>query len=151
MVKPDLTSPATSASTVPAVDVDAYNQRGIRALEQARKARGVRSAESFARLLADRTGGSPSSSTYHRWLRGEAPIPLWIVLAAAEESQQSLDTLLADAELPVGVLSRLDHIEDLLGVLQAQMIEVRERVGLPWHGATDEAADEHPGGSDALP
>jgi hypothetical protein len=125
------------------VRVEGYNQLGVRALQRAQNARGVRSAEGFAKLLAERTGGSPSSSTYHRWLRGEAPIPLWIVLAAAEESQQSLDALLADAELPPGVLDRLDRIEDVLGVLQAQMIEVRERVGLPWQAAApDELAED---------
>ncbi len=52
--------------------VDDYNQLAIRALERAQKTRGVRSAEAFARLLAERTGGYPSSSTYHRWLRGES-------------------------------------------------------------------------------
>jgi hypothetical protein len=130
------------------VSVEGYNRLGVRALQRAQTARGVRSAERFARLLADRTDGPPSSSTYHRWLRGEAPIPLWIVLAAAEESQQSLDALLSDAELPPGVLDRLDRIEDVLGVLQAQMIEVRERVGLPWQAA---APDELPEEGEALP
>jgi hypothetical protein len=134
------------------VHVEGYNRLGIRALERAQKVRGVRSAERFARLLADRTGGSPSSSTYHRWLRGEAPIPLWIVLAAAEEAQQSLDALFTDAELPPGVLDRLEQIDDLLGVLQAQMIEVRERLGLPWqaHPAA-EATDERPERGQAQP
>jgi hypothetical protein len=55
---------------------------------------------------------------------------------------------LADAELPPGFLDRLNRIEDLLGVLQAQMIEVRERVGLPWQTA---APDELPEEGEALP
>lgn len=123
------------------VQLEDYNRMGRLALERAQKARGIRSAEAYAKLLADRTGGSPSSSTYHRWLRGETPIPLWVILVAAEESQQSLDSLLAEADLPQPLTARLDQLGDQIGVLQAQMIEVRERLDLPWRSESSEDPD----------
>lgn len=126
------------------VQLEDYNRMGRIALERAQKARGVRSAEAFAKLLAARTGGYPSSSTYHRWLRGESPIPLWIVLVAAEEAEQSLDSLLAEGQLPESVGERLGQLEELIGVLQAQMIEVRERLDLPWQSERAEEPATRP-------
>jgi hypothetical protein len=110
------------------VGFDEYNEAAIRALERAQKARGVRSAEAFVKLLAARTGGYPSSSTYHRWLRGETPIPAWVVLVAAEEAQQSLDGLLADVILPRPVHDRLDAVNASIGDLQTQIADLHERM-----------------------
>jgi hypothetical protein len=113
------------------MDASDYNAAGARALERAQKASGVRSAEAFAKLLAARTGGQPSTSTYHRWLRGDAPIPFWVVLAAAEQVDQSLDTLAASADLPPSILNRLAQIEAVVADLSSQLAEVRVRLGLP--------------------
>jgi hypothetical protein len=110
------------------VQVDDYNQLAIRALERAQKTRGVRSAEAFARLLAERTGGYPSSSTYHRWLRGESPIPVWVVLVAAEEADATVDTLLAEAALPRSALDRLDQVEQQLAGLRAEIARLQEQL-----------------------
>ncbi len=109
------------------MQVDDYNQLAIRALERAQKTRGVRSAEAFARLLAERTGGYPSSSTYHRWLRGESPIPVWVVLVAAEEADATVDTLLAEAALPRSALDRLDQVEQQLASLRAAITRLQEQ------------------------
>ena len=111
------------------VRVDDYNQLAIRALERAQKTRGARSAEAFSKLLAERTGGYPSSSTYHRWLRGESPIPLWVVLVAAEETENTLDALLAEAALPRPALDRLSQVEEQLAALHAEIEQLRERLG----------------------
>lgn len=107
--------------------VDEYNRLAIRALERAQKTRGVRSAEAFARLLAQRTGGYPSSSTYHRWLRGESPIPVWVVLVAAEEADATVDTLLAEAALPRSALDRLDQVEQQLASLRAAITRLQQQ------------------------
>jgi hypothetical protein len=98
--------------------VDDYNSMALQALQRAQDARGVRSAEAFAKLLAARTGGSPSSSTYHRWLRGESPIPAWVLLAAADEAGESLDALVTSGELRVAAGRRLVEVEDEIGTLR---------------------------------
>jgi hypothetical protein len=122
--------------------VNDYNRRGIRALELAQKACGIRSAEAFAKLLAERTGGSsPDGSTYRRWLRGDGVIPAWAIIAAAEEAHESFDSLLGADNLPSSSVQELEHVKTLLGVLQAQMIEVREQLHLPWR-TTDEKAED---------
>ena len=115
------------------VGVDDYNVMALEALQRAQDVRGVRSAEAFAKLLAARTGGSPSSSTYHRWLRGESPIPAWVLLAAADEASESLDTLVTSAEPRAAATQRLVEVEDEIGGLRdalgeavAEIASVRE-------------------------
>jgi hypothetical protein len=111
-----------SGSTVRPVQLEDYNAVALQALQRAQDARGVRSAEAFAKLLAARTGGAPSSSTYHRWLRGETPIPAWVLLAAAEEAAESLDTLVSSTALQTEVQHRLAELDD-------QVTNLRETIG----------------------
>ena len=108
------------------MQVDDYNQLAIRALERAQKAGGVKSAEAFARSLAQRTGGYPSSSTYHRWLRGESPIPVWAVLVAADEADTTVDALLAEAALPTSALDRLHQVEQQLASMHAEIARLQQ-------------------------
>jgi hypothetical protein len=110
------------------VQVDDYNQLAIHALERAQKAGGVKSAEAFARLLAERTGGYPSSSTYHRWLRGESPIPVWAVLVAAEEADTTVDALLAEAAMPTSALDRLHEVEQQLASMHAEIARLQQQL-----------------------
>lgn len=98
------------------MSVDDYNQRVIRALEQAQRRAGVRSGAAFARRLATRVGGSPDSSTYQRWLRGDSVAPAWALVAAAEEAGEGLDGLLGlDGDDRIRQLeARLSHLETSL-------------------------------------
>src|SRR5262249_37486324 len=52
----------------PHVAVDDYNRRAIGAPRHAQVLAGARSANAFARLLAERGHGSPSQSPYRRWI-----------------------------------------------------------------------------------
>jgi hypothetical protein len=113
--------------------VDDYNRRAVTALRHAQRASGARSANAFARLMAERAHGSPSASTYRRWIAGEAIVPAWALQVAAEVASLSLQQLLTDetsGEAPSHDWRA--RIEDALGRLESEMIEVRQRVGLPW-------------------
>jgi hypothetical protein len=126
--------------------VDDYNRRAIAALRHAQHVSGARSANAFARLMAERGNGSPSASTYRRWIAGEAVVPAWALQVAAEVAGATLQALL-DAEQ--GVRATPDdwraQIEDAIGRLEGEMIEVRQRVGLPWQSQeSDAAADQSP-------
>ena len=104
------------AVTSNVVSVDDYNQRVIRALEQAQRRAGVRSGAAFARRLATRTGGSPDASTYQRWLRGDSVAPGWALVAAAEEAGEGLDGLLRlDGD------DRMRQLEERLSQLEASL------------------------------
>lgn len=118
------------------VAVDDYNRRAVAALERAQALSGARSANGFARLLAERASGSPSASTYRRWVLGEAVVPAWAIEVAAEVAGTTVQGLL-DAEQP-----ELDdwraQIEESIGRLEGEIIELREHLDLPRHGrATD--------------
>jgi hypothetical protein len=115
--------------------VDDYNRRAIAALRQAQQASGARSATAFARLLADHANGSPSASTYRRWITGEAIVPAWALQLAAEVAGLSVQQLLAGPGSDEAFADdwRL-RVEDAIGRLESEMIEVRQRVGLPWQG-----------------
>jgi hypothetical protein len=126
--------------------VDDYNRRAIAALRHAQHVSGARSANAFARLMAERGNGSPSASTYRRWIAGEAVVPAWALQVAAEVAGTTLQALL-DAE--EGIQATPDdwraRIEDAIGRLEGEMIEVRQRVGLPWQSQeSDAAADTSP-------
>lgn len=121
---------------------DDYNRQGIQALKRAQAALGIRNTDEFAKTLAERTGGSPSGSTYRRWLRGDAVIPMWAVLAAADAAHARLEDLLAASpDYPAD--RKVTELERTVNFLQTQVTELRERVGLPSHasgGEDDQAA-----------
>jgi hypothetical protein len=120
--------------------VDDYNRRAITALRHAQHASGARSANAFARLMAERAAGSPSASTYRRWITGEAIVPAWALQLAADVAGLSLSQLLADE--PSGETPGDDwraRVEEAIGHLESEMIEVRQRVGLPWQSAERDA------------
>ena len=128
--------------------MDDYNRRAIAALRHAQHVSGARSANAFARLMAERGNGSPSASTYRRWIAGEAIVPAWALQVAAEVAGTTLQALL-DAEEGVQATSHdwRARIEDAIGRLEGEMIEVRQRVGLPWRQESDAdttAADQSP-------
>ena len=76
------------------VAVDDYNRRAIAALRHAQHLSGARSANAFARLLAERGHGSPSQSTYRRWIAGEAVVPAWALQVAADVAGTTVQSLL---------------------------------------------------------
>jgi len=124
--------------------VDDYNRRAIAALRHAQHVSGARSANAFARLMAERGNGSPSASTYRRWIAGEAIVPAWALQVAAEVAGTTLQALL-DAEEGSHVADDWRaRVEDAIGRLEGEMIEVRQRVGLPWRQESDAAADQSP-------
>src|SRR3954464_14842810 len=104
---------------------------------------GSRSANAFARLLAERGNGSPSSSTYRRWIAGEAVVPAWALQVAADVAGTTVQTLLdGEARSEPASDDWRAYVEDAIGRLESEMIEVRQRVGLPWQGReTGEATD----------
>jgi hypothetical protein len=120
------------------VAVDEYNRRAIDALSQAQLLSGARSGNAFARMLAERAHGSPSASTYRRWIGGEAVVPAWAIQVAADVAGTSVQALLdGESGAPAVADDWRARIEDALGRLESEMIEVRQHVGLPWQ--SDEA------------
>ena len=110
----------------------------------------MRSATSFARTLAERASGSPSASAYRRWITGEAVVPAWALDVAAEVVGATVQDLLDGAEgigTPVGTW-RVE-MSEAIGRLEAEMIEVRQHVGLPWRSGDRVAANDeaHPSGA----
>ena len=137
---------AESGVIVRHVAVDDYNRRAIEALRQAQLLTGARSANAFARLLAEQGHGSPSQSTYRRWIAGEAIVPAWALQVAADVAETTVQALLDGSDQPEAAPADWRaRIEDAIGRLESEMIEVRERVGLPWQGEqsaeTTDAAD----------
>jgi hypothetical protein len=124
--------------------VDDFNRRAIDALRHAQQASGARSANAFARQMADRASGSPSASTYRRWITGEAIVPAWALEVAAEVAGLSLHALLEpnDADAPPDDWRA--RVEDAIGRLESEMIEVRQHVGLPWREERDAGAAPSP-------
>ena len=112
--------------------VDDYNRRAVAALERAQALSGARSANGFARLLAERASGSPSASTYRRWIIGEAVVPAWAIEVAAEAAGTTVQSLLED-ERP-GLDDWRAQIEESIGRLEGEIIELREQLDLPAHG-----------------
>src|SRR4051812_16426539 len=126
------------------VAIDEYNRRAIAALSHAQQLAGARSGNAFARLLAERGNGSPSASTYRRWIAGEAVVPAWAVQVAAEVADTTVQALF---DAPGGTRPTAQdwqaRVEDAIGRLESEMIEVRQRVGLPWQTVESEIpADE---------
>jgi hypothetical protein len=121
--------------------VDDYNRRAIAALRQAQQASSARSATAFARLMADKANGSPSASTYRRWITGEAIVPAWALELAAEVAGLSLQQLVAaPGSGDVAPDDWRSRVDDAIGRLESEMIEVRQRVGLPWQSEERDAA-----------
>jgi hypothetical protein len=124
----------------PRVAVDEYNRRAIEALTQAQQLSGARSGNAFARMLSDRAHGSPSASTYRRWIAGEAVVPAWAIQVAADVAGTTVQALLdGDGAVPAVDEDWRARIEDALGRLEGEMIEVRQRVGLPWQSEEEDA------------
>jgi hypothetical protein len=125
------------------VAVDEYNRHAIEALRHAQVLAGARSANAFARLLAERGHGSPSQSTYRRWIAGEAVVPAWALQVAADVAGTTVQALL-DGESTSASASDdwRARVEDAIGRLEGEMIEVRERVGLPWQRADTDTSEE---------
>jgi len=114
----------------------------------------------FAATLNRELGVPISPTTLSGWETGRRTVPAAVWLAAALSSNQSLDALLADVGAPnvstwvdsIGLTGRLDVLMNTIGRLEAELIEVRQHLGLPWHSVTDaELPPGHPlpGTSDA--
>jgi len=125
------------------VAVDEYNRRAIAALSHAQQLAGARSANAFARLLSERGHGSPSASTYRRWIAGEAIVPAWAIQVAADVAGTTVQALL-DGQTDARAASEdwRARIEDAIGRLESEMIEVRQRVGLPWQSQETETTSD---------
>jgi hypothetical protein len=121
------------------VAVDDYNRRAVTALERAQVLSGARSANGFARLLAERASGSPSPSTYRRWILGEAVVPAWALEVAAEVAGTTIQGLLED-ERPE-LADWRTHIEESIGRLEGEIIELREHLDLPRQAHNVDARD----------
>jgi hypothetical protein len=73
-------------------------------------------------------------------------VPAWALQVAAEVAATSLQALLdADVSAQAVPDDWRARIEDAIGRLEGEMIEVRQRVGLPWQSQeSDAAADQSP-------
>jgi hypothetical protein len=142
-VKPYLRRPRRIWRYAPRIAVDAYNQLAIEALQRAQQRSGARSANAFARLLSQSANGSPSASSYRRWITGKAAIPAWALQLAAEVVGTTVHDLLEPEPATDGPSHnwRL-QIEDAIGRLESEMIEVREHVGLPWQDRGSSETDQ---------
>src|SRR3954468_8271142 len=78
---------------VRAMTTDEYNRRAIAALSHAQHLAGARSGNAFARLLAERGHGSPSSSKYRRWIAGEPIVPAGAIQVATEVAGTTVQAL----------------------------------------------------------
>lgn len=123
--------------------VDAYNQRAINALQRAQSLSGARSAVAFARLLAERTAGAPSASAYRRWINAEATVPAWALGVAAEVVGVSVEELLGGEPANTASDDWRRHLEDAIGRLEDEMIEVRKQLGLSWRDGEEKSPSEH--------
>ena len=122
--------------------VDPYNQRAIDALQRAQGLSGARSAVAFARRLAERAGGSPSASAYRRWITGEAIVPAWALGVAADVVGITVEELVSgESSVAVSNDWRV-RVEDAIGRLESEMIEVRQQVGLPWQDSDSAEPDQ---------
>jgi hypothetical protein len=150
---------ADSCSTVQirryasAMAIEEYNRRAIAVLERAQRLSEARSASGFARAIAELAGGSPSGTSYRRWITGEALVPAWALEAAAEAAGTTLPALLVEnTQIPNSSSDWRAQMEDTIGRLQAEVIELRERVelkevpGVPKDVASlSRPADQHSG------
>jgi hypothetical protein len=125
------------------VAIDPYNHRAIDALQRAQALSGARSAVAFARLLAERAGGSPSASAYRRWITGEAVVPAWALGVAAEVVGVAVAELVSGEPADAAPDQWRRQIEDAIGRLEGEMIEVREKLGMPWSDRQEESTSEH--------
>jgi hypothetical protein len=113
------------------VAVEEYNRRAVTALTRAQRLSDAPSGSAFARMLAARAGGAPSGTSYRRWINEEALVPAWALEAAAEVAGTTLAALLAaDNGLDAESADWRAQMEDSIGRLQAEIIELRERVGV---------------------
>jgi hypothetical protein len=113
------------------VAVEEYNRRAVTALTRAQRMSDAPSGSAFARRLAERAGGAPSGTSYRRWINEEALVPAWALEVAAEVAGTTLAELLsADTGLDAESADWRVQMEDTIGRLQAELIELRARVGL---------------------
>jgi hypothetical protein len=111
--------------------IEQYNRRAIAVLERAQRLSQARSATAFARSIADLAGGSPSGTSYRRWITGDALVPAWALEAAAEAAGSTLPALMLEEPQVSDTSSDWrTQIEDTIGRLQAEVIELRERLGV---------------------
>lgn len=110
--------------------IEQYNRRAIAVLERAQRLSEARSATAFARSIADLADGSPSGTSYRRWTAREALVPAWALEAAAEAAGTTLPALLLEEpRVSDTAADWRTQIEDTIGRLQAEVIELRERLG----------------------
>ncbi len=109
------------------MDQDHYNRRAVELLKHAQRHAGIRSANAFARRIADVADGSPSGSAYRRWLNGDAVVPAWAISAAAEAAGVSLAELVGtQAQSPD---HRIDDLYELYSQLTADVRDLQQRLG----------------------
>jgi len=81
-------------------------------------------------MIAARADGAPSGTSYRRWINEEALVPAWALEAAAEVAGITLAELVRPDALDAESADWRASMEDTIGRLQAEIIELRERVGL---------------------
>lgn len=80
-------------------------------------------------MIAARAEGPPSGTSYRRWINEEALVPAWALEAAAEVAGTTLPALLSEGSDEMSSDWR-SQMEDTVGRLQAEIIELRERLDL---------------------
>ena len=114
--------------------VDDYNRRAIAALARAQAISGARSANAFAKVLAERASGSPSASTYRRWIQGEAVVPAWVVEVAAEVAGTTVQGLFegeVTTSADEGLRKDVGRLQAEIDALRSDLIDLYGRLGFP--------------------
>ncbi len=112
------------------VSVEDYNRRAAAALERAQRAAGVRSAEAFAKAIADHVGGAPAGSTYRRWVQEQQAVPGWALIAVGELTGASLDELVSERQVAgirraPEIESQVEDLRQLVADLQRQVADLQ--------------------------
>ena len=94
------------------------------------QAGGIRTARGLAQALNER-GFSVSERTVTGWRNRESAIPAWALVAFGQVSGLGLDALMG-VEDAATLVTRVTNLERVVGETQAMVIELCERMGVPW-------------------
>ncbi len=141
-----------NADAFPELHPEVVEDQVSRAMEMARRRAGLTAEEMARRLrpvlrLPEMPPDKEARSNWYGWRQNPRSIPAVALVSAARLAGTTVDALLSEA-LPTPATSRIAELEreveklsGVVGQIQADLIEARTHVGLPWtsSGQTDEA------------
>jgi len=109
------------------------------AMEKAMQASGLRTARGLAQTLNEH-GYAVSERTVTGWRNRESGIPAWALVAFGQITGLGVDSLLGSNDV-AGLVARVAEHDRVIGEMQATLIAVCEKVGVPWRPAPRQARD----------